>query len=77
MFYRCLPDIKLSDFLSHGKEALVTIGEITQRKDTCFNFIRYADDFVIIGENPKLLGEDRREVVSLPDVIRWAHQVKK
>jgi RNA-directed DNA polymerase len=55
----------LANMVLDGIEAIVrkynkiitkTINKVVvHRQGVCFNFIRYADDFVIIGENPKLL----------------------
>lgn len=40
----------------HNKVTTKTIDKVViHRQGVCFNFIRYADDFVVIGENPKLL----------------------
>jgi RNA-directed DNA polymerase len=35
---------------------------ILHRKHSRFNFVRYADDFVVIGENPKLLRELQKDI---------------
>ena len=40
----------------HNKVTTKTINKVVvHRQGVYFNFIRYADDFVVIGENPKLL----------------------
>ncbi len=40
----------------HNKIITKTIDKVVvYRQGICFNFIRYADDFVIIGENPKIV----------------------
>ena len=36
--------------------------KIISRKHLRFNFVRYADDFVVIGENPKLLRELQKDI---------------